>query len=193
MRYHCHCYSPKFNRVGPSQVVWVSVMTAEGITVKPVSKKPQSIYFYRHLFTTACLVSVMLPGMSMASDQEQAHEASTLPFMIMSEDPSPTMNYGRPYVIIAEEYDIAQFPPQVGEGPWLPEARLTPSVEDIPMQAFADFKAKIEEAFDLMGDTPDSNYQLESIELHVTASAEGKLLIATAGMEGGMKLVFKRR
>ncbi|WP_404376003.1 hypothetical protein [Vreelandella aquamarina] len=161
--------------------------------MKPLIEQPQGICFHKPLFLKTFLLLVVLPGMSLASEQEQTQVESTLPFLIMSEDPSPTMNYGRPYVIIAEEYDIAQFPPQVGEGPWLPEARLTPSVEDIPMQAFADFKAKIEEAFDLMGDAPDSNYQLESIELHVTASAEGKLLIATAGMEGGMKLVFKRR
>ncbi|MGQ7288678.1 Pepco domain-containing protein [Vreelandella venusta] len=139
------------------------------------------------------MLSAVLPSMSMASDQEQAREESTLPFLIISEDQSPVLNYERPYVIIAGEDSISQFPPQIGEGPWLPNARLTPSVEDIPVQAFADLKAKIEEAFDLMGDIPDSNYQLELIELHVTASAEGRLLIATAGMEGGMKLVFKRR
>ncbi|RUR52018.1 Pepco domain-containing protein [Vreelandella populi] len=61
------------------------------------------------------------------------------------------------------------------------------------MQAFADLQAKIEEAFEMMGDASDSNYQLESIELHVTTSAEGRLLIASAGIEGGMKLIFKRR
>ncbi len=44
-----------------------------------------------------------------------------------------------------------------------------------------------------MGGNPDSNYQLELIELHVTTSAEGRLLIATAGIDSEMKLVFNRR
>lgn len=111
----------------------------------------------------------------------------------MTEEHSPVLATEYPYVIIAGAEGITQFPDQIGEGPLLPNTRLKPSVEDIPVQAFADFKAKIEEAFELMGDPSDSNYQLESIELHVTTSAEGRLLIATAGIEGGMKLVFKRR
>lgn len=157
--------------------------------MKLLSEQPQRVCFYRHLLLTSILLAALLPGMSMASEQE----GNTLPFLIMTEEHSPVLATEYPYVIIAGAEGITQFPDQIGEGPLLPNTRLKPSVEDIPVQAFADFKAKIEEAFELMGDPSDSNYQLESIELHVTTSAEGRLLIATAGIEGGMKLVFKRR
>lgn len=159
--------------------------------MKQLLEQLKRVFFYRHLLLKAIFLASLLPGMTMASEQEQ--EGSTLPFLIMTEDHRSVLAAEYPYVIIAGEDGISQFPPQTGEGPLLPGARLTPSVEDIPVQAFAEFKAKIEEAFELMGDTSDSNYQLESIELHVTTSAEGRLLIATAGIEGGMKLVFKRR
>lgn len=159
--------------------------------MKLLSDQLQRMHFYRHPLLTSILLAGLLPVMSVASEQEQ--EGSTLPFLIMTEEHSPVVATEYPYVIIAGAEGIAQFPDQIGEGPLLPNTRLKPSVEDIPVQAFADFKAKIEEAFELMGDTPDSNYQLESVELHVTTSAEGRLLIATAGIEGGMKLVFKRR
>ncbi len=44
-----------------------------------------------------------------------------------------------------------------------------------------------------MSASQSSDYELETIELHVTASAEGGFFITSAGIEGGMKLVFKRR
>lgn len=79
----------------------------------------------------------------MASDQEQVHEESTLPFLIMTEEHSPVLATEYPYVIIAGAQGITQFPDQTGEGPLLSGARRIPSVEDITMQAFADLKAKI--------------------------------------------------
>ncbi|WP_456065590.1 Pepco domain-containing protein [Halomonas colorata] len=57
----------------------------------------------------------------------------------------------------------------------------------------ADLKVRVEEAFALMSASQSSDYELETIELHVTASAEGGFFITSAGIEGGMKLVFKRR
>ncbi|WP_141440120.1 Pepco domain-containing protein [Vreelandella titanicae] len=159
--------------------------------MKLLSEQLQHVCFYRRLLLKAILLAGLLPGMSMASEQEQ--EGSTLPFLIMLEDHSTVSVSESPTVVMIRDDVSFQFPEQIGEGPIAPRARLRPSVEDIPVQAFADFKAKIEEAFELMGDTPDSNYQLESIELHVTTSAEGRLLIATAGIEGGMKLVFKSK
>ena len=159
--------------------------------MKLLSDQLQRMHFYRHPLLTSILLAGLLPVMSVASEQEQ--EGSTLPFLIMTEEHSPVPASESPTVVMIRDNASVQFPSQTIEGPVTPGARLKPSVEDIPVQAFADFKAKIEEAFELMGDRPDSNYQLESIELHVTTSAEGRLLIATAGIEGGMKLVFKRR
>lgn len=159
--------------------------------MKLLSEDPLRGCCYRPLILKGVLLAGLLPSMAPASEQGQVE--NTLPFLIMTEDHSAVMASDYPYIIIAGEGTSFQFPHQTGEGPLLPGARRTPSVEDIPMQAFADLKAKIEEAFEVMGDTPESNYLLESIELHVTASTEGKLLIASAGIEGGMKLVFKRR
>ncbi|MGM0832444.1 MAG: Pepco domain-containing protein [Pseudomonadota bacterium] len=161
--------------------------------MKLLSAQPRGVCFYRHLFLKALFLQLSLPGILMASEQQQEPVENTLPFLIMVEDHSTVPSSESSSVLNFREEVSLEFPEQTLEGPVTSGARLKPSIEDIPMQAFADLQAKIEEAFELMGDASDSNYQLESIELHVTTSAEGRLLIASAGIEGGMKLVFKRR
>lgn len=144
------------------------------------------VYFYKKQLFKAILLAGLLPSISMANDHEQA----TLPFLVWAEveeeegfneeDISPILIYGP-----ASHAEV-----------WSARSgrrRLEPRVDDIPVQALADLKAKMDVVFDLMGDSQDSAYDLETIEIHVTASAEGGFFIATAGIEGGMKLVFKRR
>lgn len=136
--------------------------------------------FFKVIFLTA-----LLPSISMAND----HEQDTLPFLVWAEvEEESEFNEEdvRPIVV----YD-----PVLNAEVWSARSggrRLEQRVDDIPVQALADLKAKMDEVFDLMGSSQDSDYGLETIELHVTASAEGGFFIASGGIEGGMKLVFKK-
>ena len=119
------------------------MLDTEGVAVKLLSDQPQRVCFYRYLVLKAILLAGILPCMAVASEQEQ--EGSTLPFLIMVEDLSTVSASESPTVVMIRDNASVQFPSQTIEGPGALGARLKPSVEDIPVQAFAEFKAKIEE------------------------------------------------
>lgn len=163
----------------------MKVLDTEGGAVKLQSEQSKRVCFYKKQLFKVIFLTGLLPAISMADD----HEQTTLPFLVWAEvEEESEFNEEdvRPIVIYDQTSNVEVLSAGYGSG------RLEQRVDDIPVQALADLKAKMDEVFDLMGSSQDSDYNLETIELHVTANAEGGFFIASGGIEGGMKLVFKK-